>query len=343
MGIKEYSKYIQQEFPNAKSRNYDYVYMDCNYMCHYLIYKCKSHTDLYAKIFNYWDLFSSVVGINKELYLVFDGEYEEEYESNPKYQTHLIRAKAKPKSDSYDSQPIYPKSSILKTFREYLIEVIERYKKINRKGFKIITNSDDVQGEADIKILNAIADQEQNNICICSKDSDMILISHILSIKKSICIDVMLNFRPIKFVRVEAFSKYKLDYAVIVLLLGNDYLPKISNVTYTLLMNTYDKYIKFNEPILMNDKINLTNLKNFIGCVISNSGKKIKFKTNLIDLKRFEIYFNNLEWCLSNYKVISNSNKYIQETLNEDDTIKLKHLINIYNFINYNYPSIQTN
>lgn len=335
MGIKDYLKYIQQEFPNAKSRVYDYVYMDCNYMCHYLIYRCKSDLDLYIKIFNYWDLFSNTIGINKELHLVFDGEYANEFESSPKYQTHILRAKAKPNSDIYESQSIFPKSQILKTFREYLVEVIERYKKINRKGFKIIINSDEISGEADIKILDTIANHDQNNICVCSKDSDMILISHILSVKKSICIDAMLNFRPIKFVKIEMFSKYGLDYALIVMLLGNDYLPKISNVKYDTLVCVYDKYAKSNNPIISEGKINYSNLINFISHVIANSNKKIKFKTNCIDLKRFGIYFNNLQWCLGYYKVISNSNKYVQETL-QTNAIKLKHSINIYNFINYN-------
>ncbi len=348
MGIKDYLKYINQEYPNAKSRIYDYVYMDCNYACHYLIYRCKSDTDLYSKIYEYWDLFSSIVSINKEIHLIFDGEYDdtEDSKSNPKYQTHLLRASAKEKSksDSYDSQPIYPKSKILKIFREYMIEVIERYKKINRKGFKIIINSDEINGEADIKILDTIANLNQNNILICSKDSDMILISHILCIKKSIKIDIMINFRPIKFIDIEQFSKYKMDYAIIVLLLGNDYLPKISNVNYLKIINAYDKYIKFEKPIISNEQIDTNNLVNFIGYLISCSDKKIKFKFDKINLSRFGIYYNNLLWCLNHYKALSNSNKYIQEKISHDletnkISVRLKHCIDIYNFINHNYEN----
>jgi hypothetical protein len=338
MGIKDYLKHIVQEFPSNKLRNYDYVYMDCNYMCHYLIYKCKSDTDLYSKLFDYWDYLTSTIQIKIELFLVFDGEYDTEILSNPKHQTHLIREKSKPKSDDYDSQSIKPGSKILTTFRELLIGIIEKYKKINKLNFKITINSDEIKGEADIKILDTIYYSKQNNICICSKDSDMILIAYALSTIKQIQIDILSNFRPIKFVDIEQFKPYGIDYVLIVLMLGNDYLPKISNVSYKILIDSYVKYIKFNNPIISNGQINTNNLINYISYIVCNSNKKIKFKLSNIDLDRFKIYFNNMIWCLKYYKVLINSNNYIQDLPNNDDkNIKLKNVINIYNFINYIY------
>jgi 5'-3' exonuclease len=337
MGIKDYLKHIPQEYPLEKSRDYDYVYLDCNYMCHYLIYKCKSDTDLYDKIFTYWDYLISTIKIKKELFLIFDGEYENDELTNPKLQTHLLRAKSKPKSEDYDKQSIGPGSKILKTFREYLLDAIERYKKINKLNFKVTTNSDDVKGEADIKILNTIFKSDQDNICICSKDSDMILISQSICINKSIQIDILSNLRPMKFISVNKFKSYGLDYILIVLFLGNDYLPKISNISYESIIKSYEKYIKFNKPIISNNKINPNNLVNYISCIISNSEKKIKPKLSNINLDRFQIYFNNITWCLSHYKVITNSNSYIQELAHPDDDIKLRNVINIYNFINYSY------
>lgn len=338
MGIKDYLKHIPQEYPLEKSREYDYVYLDCNYMCHYLIYKCKSDTDFYTKIFDYWDYLISTIKIKKELFLIFDGEYDTEQLANPKYQTHLLRAKAKQKSDDYDKQSIHPDSKILKTFREFLIDAIERYKKINKLLFKITINSDNIKGEADIKILNTIFNSNQNNICICSKDSDMILISQSLCIKKSINIDILSNLRPIKFININKFKQYDLDYILIVLLLGNDYLPKISNTTYQNLIESYEKYIRFNKPIISGDIIEPNNLVNYITYIIGNSDKKIKFKLSNIDLDRFDIYYNNIKWCLGHYKVIDSKNNFIQEFTHKDGDIKLKNVINIFNFINYTYP-----
>ena len=340
MGIKEYLKYIEHELPQVKSREYDYFYLDCNYMIHYLIYKCKSDNDLYSKIFTYWDYLMSTIKIKKELLLIFDGEYDTEPNLNPKYQTHLLRSKSKLKSDDYDKQSIYPKSQIVKTFKDFLLEIVERYKKINKLSFDIKINDDYNKGEADIKILEQIYNSTQNNICICSKDSDMILIAYSLHINKNICIDILINLRPIKFINIDKLKfinksyQFGLDYVLITILLGNDYLPKISNISYEKLLLAYTKYIKFNKPIILNEKINYNNLVEYISILIIQSDKKIKFNINNINPDRFNIYYNNFCWCLKYYKVLDNNNDYIQDLIKKDD-IKIKNVINIFNFINY--------
>lgn len=336
MGIKDLLKNIELELPEDKLREYDYFYLDSNYLIHYLIYKCNTDTDLYSKLYNYWEYLFSVVKIKKEILLIFDGEYDTEELANPKYQTHLLRAKSKKKSDDYDKQPIYPGSKILKTFKNYLLDIIEKYKKINKLNFKINIVGDDIKGEADTKILNSIYDNQQDNICICSKDSDMIIIAHSMSLAKKINVDVLSNLRPIKFISLENLKKYGFDYVMFVLFLGNDYLPKVSNVSYKNLIEAYEEYIKFNDLIIQNNNINQYNLINFISIIIAKTEKKIKFNFNNIDLKRFEIYYNNLLWCLKHYKVILNDKQYIQELKNKNDTVRLKNVIGIYNFINYN-------
>ena len=111
------------------------------------------------------------------------------------------------------------------------------------------------------------------------------------------------------------------------MLLGNDYLPKISNTNFESLMMTYTKYIKNNNNIIINKKINYDNLLLFITYLIFYKKNKVKFNVKNLDLKRFKIYFNNLKWCLHSYGVIKKKYNYIQfENLNN--------VLNIYNFIN---------
>jgi hypothetical protein len=337
MGIKDYLKYIEPEDINQKIRIYEDFYLDCNYMCHYLIYKCNNDNDLYSKLYNYCEYLLKTIEITNEFIFVFDGEYDETLISNPKLQTHLIRAKSKQKSDNYDKQPIHPGSTILKTFKEFLTDIISGFKKINKSNFKINIIGDNIKGEADIKILNSILKSDKKNICICSKDSDMILIAQSISIKKLIKIDILSNLRPIQFINIETFKKYGLDYVIIVLLLGNDYLPKISNINYKNLINVYDSYIKFNNPIIQNNNIDYDNLVNYISYIIVKSNKKIKFNFKNLNQNRFQIYINNLLWCLGYYKVLDINNIYIQEINNNTDEIKLRNVINIYNFINFKF------
>lgn len=336
MGIKDYLKHLKQEYV-SEIIEYEQVYIDCNYLIHLLIYKCKNDVDFYSKIINFWDDLMRSIKIKSTLYLVYDGEHDGiEQMTNPKLQTLIIRYKDKEVSADYDKQIIKPGSPILNTFKYYLIKIIEKYKKINGEKFKIEINDDQIKGEADIKILNLIYNSNYKKICICSKDSDMILIAQSLSIIKSICIDVMTNFRPIQMIYIKNFKKYNLDYVLIVLLLGNDYLPKISSITYDGLINAYERYILSNEPIISKGSISNSNLVEFITYfILFGINKKKKFNFEKLDLHRFKIYINNLSWCLKHYKVINNDLNYIQEITHHEDNVRLKHVIDIYNFINY--------
>lgn len=338
MGIKDYLKHLKQE-EISDIIEYEHVYIDCNYLIHFLIYKCTNDKDLYGKICNFWNNLMKAVKIKSTVHLIYDGEHEnEELMANPKLQTLIMRYKDKKVSDNYDKQVIKPGSKILNTFKYYLVDIIEKYKKINKLKFGVIENDDQVKGEADIKILNSIYNSNQDRICICSKDSDMILIAHSLSINKSIRIDVMTNFRPILIVYIDNFKKFNLDYVLIVLLLGNDYLPKISSVSYDSIIKTYEEYIKHNKAIILNGTIDTNNLIEFITYfIIIGSKKKIKFNYKNLDLTRFKIYINNLFWCLKHYKVISNDLNYIQEITHHEDNIRLKNTIHIHNFINHSY------
>ena len=154
MGIKDYLKYIKAELPNKETKKYDFVYLDCNYIIHYFIYKCNNDNDLYSKLHDYFKYLFETITINIEMYLIFDGECD--LNTNPKHQTHLLRDKYKKKSDDYDKQSIYPHSQIMKTFKNFLDDIIKKYKKIFKMNFKIIINDDFINGEADYKILNYI-------------------------------------------------------------------------------------------------------------------------------------------------------------------------------------------
>ena len=166
MGIKDYLKHLDHEEPNVKSREYEYVYIDCNFMIHYLIYKCKTDMELYSRVYDYFKYIFDTLKVLKKFILVFDGKYDKKMLTNPKQQTQELRYKYKKDSDDYDKQPIYPGSQIISTFKTYLTDIIEKYKKIVMGKFDIETIDDSIEGEADFKILDSIYLSTQNNICI---------------------------------------------------------------------------------------------------------------------------------------------------------------------------------
>lgn len=326
MGINGFMKRMKHDDPKVKSRVYDSVYIDCNYLLHYFIYNCKNDDDLYQKTYNYVKYLLETIDITQELHLIFDGKHPHHllHLTNPKQNTLNSRYKNKPVSEDYDKQKIEPKSKIVSTFQTQLYESFCSIKKICMKHFKIIINNDYIDDEADFKILDSINKTFHKKICIISRDSDMIVISYSLIIKKNISIDILSSLRPIQFINVNELDKgYGFDYVLLVLFLGNDYLPKLSNIDYESIIDNYNKYIIHeNGKIISNDKLNYNNLIIFLTYIIVN--KKIKFNWNKLDFVRFEKYYNNILWCLKKYLVIDNTNNYLEDTNN---------VINIYNFI----------
>ena len=325
MGINGFMKNMHQCGAEKKNRIYDSVYVDCNYLLHYFIYNCRNDEDLYKKTYNYFKYLLNTIKITDQLNLIFDGTHSHHLQQpNPKKQTQIQREKNKKESTDYDKQLIAPKTMIVSTFKTYLIQSISLLNKILKKNFKIVVNDDSIEDEADFKILNAINESNFKNVCIISRDSDMILIAYSLVYKKNIFIDILSNLKPILFINVNELNRgYNLDYILIILLLGNDYLPKISTVDYNTIISNYDKYIYHKNPhIIIDNKINYNNLLNYLTYIILN--KKIKLNLKNINNKRFDKYYNNIMWCLKKYKVIDNDKIY------EEDT---KNVINIYNFI----------
>ncbi len=169
---------------------------------------------------------------------------------------------------------------------------------------------------------------DDKKIMIFTIDSDLIIIAYNLCFmdNKELNINILCNTKPINIIDVKNLNKnYDFDYILLSLLLGNDYLPKISNIKYENLFNNYDTYYNIhNKRIISNNNVDLDNLCYYISIIISN--KKIKYNRKKINKNRFDIYINNLLWCLANYKVINNNNNYnyIQDSLS---------VIYIYDFI----------
>jgi len=329
MGIKNYSKSLTLEDIKTKERIYDNLLIDCNYLIYYLIYKCTNQIEFDKKIYNFINNLLSLINIKNKIFLVFDGKYDKKFVINPKQLTIENRIKYLKQSDDFDKQEIKPKSKIISDFKSALIQSLEQIKKINKKKFEIFVNDDYVDGEADIKILELINSNKDKSYCLLSKDTDMILISYSLILKNNIEIDIIFSLRPLLFVDINKivikYYNFEKDYILILLLLGNDFLPSASHIDYNILINSYQKYkLHTNKKIIRKNKIKINNLIMFITYYIIT--KNIKFNNNTIDDKRFITYYNNLLWTLNYYKVIDINIDYIPNSINN--------VINVYNFIN---------
>jgi len=322
MGINGFLQNLSIE--NYKNKKFDNVLIDCNYIIHLLIYKCFNDDDFKLKIKKYTDYLLKNVVIKKNIILIFDGIFDGDVKENPK----LFKNRIYKSHVDYQSQPIRPKSDIVKFFKNTFISCINTNKLLLLSSFKIIVNDDYLKGEADLKIMDMLVEYKENDNCIISKDSDIILIASSCILKYDINIDIIINPNKMDYVIFNPLiTKYKQDYILIILLLGNDYLPKISNIKYNLLLECYDKYINHNPPIIENNQLNDNNFREYFLYMINtinNNNGKLKFSLENLNKKKFNIYINNLKWCLSLYNIIEYNTIYI---------LDVNEILNIYNLI----------
>lgn len=326
MGIKNFLKNFDI-IKNSKSKTFNDVYLDCNYLIYNLINNCENNEDFKKKISKFVNsLFENII-IKNNIYLIFDGYYNNDEMINPKtFKTRIYNI-----SDKYDKQMIKPRTDIVKFFKDSIVNLINNIKKIKLLNINIIIDDDYNDGEGDLKLLNHIYINKRENNCIISKDSDMILIACSLCITLNINIDIINQPNNISYVLYQDdLKKYGRDYILLMLFLGNDYLPKLSNIEYETLLICYENYKKIYKKNIVDIKINYNNLILFFECVIvylkNNKNKKLIFSIKNINEERFKIYYNNINWCLKLYMLINNENIYIMDSIGDK-------VINIYNFI----------
>ena len=258
MGIKNYLPNLTVTIIN-NIVYYDSIYLDCNYIIHLLIHNCLNDDELYEKTVDYCKKIFKYIKINKSINIIFDGENEHIYD--PKENTHIERDKQRMETTEfiYSKQHIGRKSNIIQYFQKIMVDIIEDIKNISMSDYEIILSNSSIAGEADIKILNKIYENnEHKKICIVSKDTDLIQISFVNALYKNIDVDVLITISndikcicsstiqqlptPLITSKQNIITKHNYDYIFIIALLGNDYLPKISNVDYNCLMKSYTFY-----------------------------------------------------------------------------------------------------
>lgn len=337
MGIKDYLAFLPKKTITNISE-YDVILLDSNFILHSKIYKCKNDDDLYNETQKYCKNIFKNINKLKEVYVIFDGENE--HKNDPKEETHQKRDKKVIDTNTYSGQLISHDSPVMIYFQNILVQIIENIKNIGMLEFKIITSFSNIKGEGDMKINSAIqlTNALHKNICVVTKDTDLVQLAFINSIKRSCDIDVMvdvasnsLSIIPSNEVRIMKMpaglaNEYNFDYIFIIALMGNDYLPKIGMVDFNCLCEAYYKFKNIGKQnILTKTGIHIKNLHLFITCIIII--KKIKFKSSIVEIRRFNVYFNNLQWFLKYYGVIDNDLEFIKY----DDSKHFTSVLNIYN------------
>lgn len=341
MGITNFHKWIVQKYPSAKV-SLDKVmftnnlFIDLNFLLHYCSYGIDNEIVLLQRIMNNITyLIDTFVPITSVV-LVTDGSPPLAKLLTQRKRRILMSRKTEISSEGLNHLILTVGTKFMESLGEKLSDYINR--SINKYKISIKTIFDK-PNEAESNILKIInsADAKETNI-IVSNDADVIVMScasqntniHIANIQPGKKLSI---FSTTKI--CDLFKKQNggsgLDFVFLMLLMGNDYLPKLHFVKFDLLLKTYSKNKSkstlIEQVFVDNDndnvdvnhadvnhaddkttkevsyRFNMENLLDYFRSCVScvPNGLNRKYKLSDYDPDKIKYYLEGLLWCLTNY------------------------------------------
>lgn len=327
MGITNFHTWFKQKFPNAfyqlvGNNVYDNIYIDINFLLHNAIYESKNYPDFMKKFFNQLNIIFSNFIAKERIIFAIDGP-------SP-YAKVLLQRKRRQSSNKKDIVDLmHPLSLTPGTELMYKIEeslhvysqkLLKKYKFI-KPIIEIISFEDPDEGEIKIckKVLEYGKDHLNKKHLIVGNDADIVVLSmamtpiyniniliRINGMNELISIKKLIDATNIAFNNANHDniynSKIRADFVIMMLMMGNDYLPKIGFINFDKLYDTYVQFRKVYDTFLFDDdKFNVEALKDFLFMLFTNVKKHKRMDIKSYDYKSCENYFNGLLWCYNIY------------------------------------------
>ena len=323
MGIKLYYKWMRINHPMAFQSEwldvYDHLYVDINYALHYCSYGSKTENDIIGKLIWFLNIVIHKLFPTSSITIADDG---------PAPLAKLILQRKRRmipsiESDNVEVSPLIftPGTSFMSSIRSKLEKYMESVKKMYNVEIKYILGN---EGEAELKlkhqIMENMARNSQDTHIIISNDADIISMFGTLDLnslfKVFICSNIGVSLKKdteiisIGHLINDHISKYGisyscgLDFTLMSIMLGNDYLPKIYYLDYDKLFSSYKETIQEHIGLIQNNaELNIPVftllLKNIISkikpCYVN------KFIKSNYDSCLCENYIEGILWCLDMY------------------------------------------
>ena len=328
MGIQKFTSWLKQNYSDCFNQysypnqyKFDDIYIDMNFIIHSCYYGAESEDKLKLKIFEYIKGLMSKCKATKNLYLYFDGSA-----GKIKKNTCLKRIKLNSTVNEKISSKIFSHTSdFMKDINELSKILSVEYLNLNN-NVNIIVNDSNNFGEAEIKIINTIIENKNNNhsVAIISNDSDTIIISLCSNINNITIFNrqYFINIDKLKQLFVGEYHTNYMDFVVLSLIQGNDYFPKLKYISFDSVWKAYNLYIdtqtlvnKGKDISIYQNGITNDNFKKYIECLIycmPKQYRKCDLTTDLlIEIYNKKNYIECLNYCIDLYC----SGKYKSETI----------------------------
>jgi 5'-3' exonuclease len=320
MGIDGFHKWIDKSYPNAyininNDNIFHHMYIDLNYLLHLCHYNSNDEVHLLNKMgITILDMCMKIqpcISLN----LFCDG--------TAPFAKMVLQRERRCKNIKTD-EDIFKTSLNFTPGTKFIKEIstkLEKYIKIIKSQFNINVNIDSIApGEAEIKIKNKLLkyynNNKNHNHLLITNDADVVLIlSSDESYKKT---NIMINNKILSIEKLmyEHFKIYNnklintyhnLDFVFLSLLLGNDYIPKISEISPIKIWDSYKLNINKHEYLIKKENnkfdINKQFLIDILNDCIGKIGKnKIKKNYYLFNREIYSNYFEGILWTIDMYK-----------------------------------------
>lgn len=323
MGIHNFQKWIKNNFKDCyKSIEQkifiDHFYIDINFCLHNVVYNTTKPDILIKKMCAFIDNLLKKIEPKKSITFALDG---------PAPYAKLILQRSRRLTisrtiDNFKTDEINQLSFTPGT--KFMLEINNKMKDylLNLKNkFKIniieLFNGPD---ESELKIIKQVINNNKlyplDTHLIFSNDADVIIMSTILSCydKMYVAIKSKENiniFNINKFANIlkdnNIFNNYNYDLAFILLFMGNDYLPKLLNISFENIIKSYKQVLICKKYGLSNKdlSININFLKDFmLNLTLNYKNFNLIKSPGLINYneKQCKNYLEGILWCVNCYR-----------------------------------------
>lgn len=320
MGIDGFHNWIEKEYPLAYNniitdkKIYHHAYIDLNYLLHLCHYNSNDETHLINKMSLLILDICSKIQPTISLNLFCDG-------TAPFAKMVLQRERRckniKISDDIFKTSLNFtPGTKFIKTIPQRLNKIIQ----IIKNQFSINVNIDSIEaGEAEIKIkdklLQYYSQNKEHKHILVTNDADVVLILCSDESYQNSYILLKENVLSMKQLLKSHFEKYNslntehnLDFVFLSLLLGNDYIPKVNQISPSKIWDTYKLNIDKHKYLIKLDnnqfKINKEFLLDILTDCIAKIGRNKIIKNNTIfDKNLYDNYFNGILWTMQMYNL----------------------------------------
>lgn len=321
MGITNFHKMIKLKYPTCFQKkwlqNYDHVYIDINYALHYCSHNAKNEDEVFARLFNFFDNIFQELVPTKTTSVCSDGVA-------PLAKLILQRKRRLSISrglltdDEFSSLVFTPGT----TFMTNLKNNLKNYLEYIEKSYTIKVNYLDHEiDEAELKLKHElmcnIKKYPKGSHVVVTNDADVIVM--LTTLNKSDLHNVFVFCRNNYQNEILSIGKmldlhtndvgttinYNLDFALVSIMMGNDYIPKIGLADFDKLWNSYKEICVgmpeglTNFDLTINQKFFIRLLHGVLNLSKNQFIKKVTLASSFAKL--YENYLDGLTWCLDTY------------------------------------------